>query len=64
MGGGGARESILSQLQIIFELFEGPLSKGQSSQLAIGIDASRFQFWELDIPLINLIYVRQCDTAG
>ena len=38
-----------------FELIEGPLIKGQFSQLAIGVDTSSFQFWKLDTPLINLI---------
>ena len=36
-----------------FELFEGPLTKGQFSQLTIGIDTSSFQFWKLHTPLIN-----------
>ena len=26
--------------------FEGPLIKGQFSQLAIGVDTASFQFWE------------------
>ena len=38
-----------------FELIEGPLIKGQFSQLAIGVDTSSFQFWKLDTPLVNLI---------
>ena len=31
------------------------LTKGQFSQLAIGIDTSSFQFWKLHTPLINFI---------
>ena len=47
-----------------FELFERPLTKGQFSQLAIGIDTSSFHFWKLHTPLINFIWVRKCGTAG
>ena len=56
-GGGisGPMDYIKPVVNYRFELFEGPLTKGQFSQLAIGIDTSSFQFWKLHTPLINFI---------
>ena len=58
-GGGGGYIGPMDYIKPVvnyrFELFEGPLTKGQFSQLAIGIDTSSFQFWELHTPLINFI---------
>ena len=58
-GGGGGSIGPMDYINPVvnyrFELFEGPLTKGQFSQLAIGIDTSSFQFWKLHTPLINLI---------
>ena len=57
-GGGdslGTMDYIKPVVNYRFELIEGPLIKGQFSQLAIGIDTSSFQFWKLHTPLINLI---------
>ena len=55
MGGGGymgPMDHIKPVVNYRFELLEGPLTKGQFSQLAIGIDTSSFQFWKLNTPLI------------
>ena len=48
-GGGsiGPMDYIKPVVNSQFELFEGPLTKGQFSQLAIGIDTSSFKFWKL-----------------